>query len=102
MAALGAALGIALGAALAIDEGAALGIALVSGVDGAEADGMAGMSAEAEVVGGVTVSGGFLSPPQATERPTAAVTANGAKTKSLTVRMFLISGRREIDEGRPR
>jgi hypothetical protein len=45
----------------------------------------AAMSVLAEVTGllGVTGSGSFLSPPQATKKPTAAVTAKGAKTRSL-------------------
>ena len=79
----GIALGIALGIAVAVSgvEGIALGI------DDGIALGMSGVVADG--VGGMSVGGGLGSPPHATKKPTAAVTAKGARTKSLMVRMFL-------------
>jgi len=99
----GAALGIADGAAL----GTALGIAVVvSGVEGAAlgmaegvAEGMSGIE-DADGVGGMS-AGGLGSPPQATKKPTAAVTAKGARTKSLMVRIVLFSPDDALGEGRP-
>ena len=80
---IGIADGIALGIAVAVSgaEGIALGIAdgIALGMSGVVADG----------VGGMSVGGGLGSPPHATKKPTAAVTAKGARTKSLMVRMFL-------------